>query len=80
MGSFFKLQWSYCGFHVGGIYEWGHFSNFSGATVVFMLVEYMNGDIFQTSAAPPYQALFISLFLLNHIYIYTGIEKTFIYI
>jgi hypothetical protein len=39
MGTFFKLQWSYCGFHAGGIYEWGHFSNFSGATVVFMLVE-----------------------------------------
>ena len=49
MGTFFKLQWSYCGFHAGGIYEWGHFSNFSGATVVFMLVEYMNGDIFQNS-------------------------------
>jgi hypothetical protein len=49
MGTFFKLQWSYCGFHAGGIYEWGYFSNFSGATVVFMLVEYMNGDIFQTS-------------------------------
>ena len=46
MGTFFKIQWSYCGFHAGGIYEWGHFSNFSGATVVFMLVEYMNGDIF----------------------------------
>jgi hypothetical protein len=49
MGSFVKIQWSYCGFHAGGIYEWGHFSKFSGATVVFMLVEYMNGDIFQTS-------------------------------
>jgi len=36
--------------------------------MVFMLVEYMNGDIFQTSAAPPYQALPISLFSLNHIH------------
>jgi hypothetical protein len=49
MGSFFKTQWSYCGFHAGGIYEWGHFSKFSGATVVFMLVEYMNEVIFQNS-------------------------------
>jgi hypothetical protein len=49
MGTFFQLQWSYCGFHAGGIYECGHFSKFSGAAVVLMLVQYMNGDIFQTS-------------------------------